>query len=70
MEPVFRHFQDEFDAGRAERPFDQIERALIRKALMATEGNQSQAARLLGITRTTLRKRMEKHKITIRPQVQ
>ena len=42
---------------------------MIRKALTATSGNQSHAARLLGITRTTLRKRMQKYGITIRPQV-
>jgi two-component system nitrogen regulation response regulator GlnG len=41
-----------------------VERELIIQALIETQGNQVQAAKLLGITRATLRKRVEKHKIT------
>ena len=37
-----------------------VERELIRLALQKTRGNQIQAASLLGITRATLRKRVEK----------
>ena len=37
-----------------------IERALVIEALRATDNNQVQAARLLGVTRATLRKRIEK----------
>jgi two-component system nitrogen regulation response regulator GlnG len=40
-----------------------VERELIIHALRETKGNQVQAARLLGITRATLRKRVEKFKI-------
>ena len=40
-----------------------VERELIRRALTETDGNQVQAAKLLGITRATLRKRMEKFSI-------
>ncbi|MEO6182101.1 MAG: sigma-54 dependent transcriptional regulator, partial [Verrucomicrobiota bacterium] len=40
-----------------------IERELIIQALIETNGNQIQAAKLLGITRATLRKRVEKFKI-------
>jgi transcriptional regulator with GAF, ATPase, and Fis domain len=40
-----------------------IERELIISALAETKGNQVQAAKLLGITRATLRKRVEKFKI-------
>jgi two-component system nitrogen regulation response regulator GlnG len=40
-----------------------VERELIIQALRETNGNQVQAARLLGITRATLRKRIEKFKI-------
>jgi two-component system nitrogen regulation response regulator GlnG len=40
-----------------------VERELIIHALSETGGNQVQAARLLGITRATLRKRMEKFQI-------
>ena len=37
-----------------------VERELIVRALAETGGNQVQAAKLLGITRATLRKRLEK----------
>ena len=37
-----------------------VERELIIQALVETKGNQVQAAKLLGITRATLRKRVEK----------
>jgi len=40
-----------------------VERELVVQALLETKGNQVQAARLLGITRATLRKRIEKFKI-------
>jgi len=39
----------------------EVERDLIRAALEKAQGNQSQAARLLGITRQTLLYRLEKH---------
>jgi nitrogen regulation protein NR(I) len=41
-----------------------VERELIIQALTETRGNQVQAARLLGMTRATLRKRVEKFGIT------
>jgi two-component system nitrogen regulation response regulator GlnG len=37
-----------------------VERELVIQALKETEGNQVHAAKLLGITRATLRKRIEK----------
>ncbi|HNQ87048.1 MAG TPA: sigma-54 dependent transcriptional regulator [Verrucomicrobiota bacterium] len=40
-----------------------VERVLVLEALKETRGNQVQAARLLGITRATLRKRMDKFAI-------
>jgi DNA-binding NtrC family response regulator len=39
---------------------EEVERDLVRQALEATEGNQVQAARLLGISRDALRNRMKK----------
>jgi nitrogen regulation protein NR(I) len=40
------------------------ERMLIRRALIQTQGNQVKAAKMLGITRATLRSRIEKFGIT------
>jgi len=37
-----------------------VERALVIEALKVTSNNQVQAAKLLGVTRATLRKRIEK----------
>jgi len=38
-----------------------VEQALIARALEQTQGNQSQAAKLLGITRATLRDKLERY---------
>ena len=46
-----------------------VERALIIRALEETAGNQVQTAKLLGITRATLRKRIEKFGIARRLEV-
>jgi nitrogen regulation protein NR(I) len=46
-----------------------MERELIIRALAETAGNQVQAAKLLGITRATLRKRIEKFGIQRRMEV-
>ena len=46
-----------------------VERELIIRALEETAGNQVQTAKLLGITRATLRKRIEKFGIARRLEV-
>ncbi|MCX7020344.1 MAG: sigma-54 dependent transcriptional regulator [bacterium] len=45
--------------------FDVIESRLVRRALEYCSGNQSHAARFLGITRNTLRKRIKKYGIDL-----
>ena len=47
-----------------------VERELVIHAMLETKGNQVQAAKLLGITRATLRKRLEKFKIKLDLSVQ
>jgi DNA-binding protein Fis len=38
----------------------EVEMALIQESLRQTDGNQTQAARLLGISRPTLKEKIEK----------
>jgi two-component system nitrogen regulation response regulator GlnG len=55
-----------FQWARANKQFKilpAVEKELVILALKDTKGNQVQAAKLLGITRATLRKRIEKFKI-------
>jgi len=52
-----------FNFARSDKQFKLLpaaERELIVRALAETSGNQVQAAKLLGITRATLRKRVDK----------
>jgi two-component system nitrogen regulation response regulator GlnG len=63
---VERHLAQFFDAhkdslpasGVYERVIREVERPLITLALSATQGNQLQAARMLGLNRNTLRKKI------------
>ena len=45
------------------RSFDEIERQILQRALDIADGNVSAAARLLGMTRQTLRYRIEKFEL-------
>ncbi|MHC5049696.1 MAG: AAA-type ATPase lid domain-containing protein, partial [Planctomycetota bacterium] len=49
------------DGAKYEQVHDTFEKALITHVLSLTAGNQVQAARRLGIHRTTLRKLLEKY---------
>ena len=49
-----------FARREKEKLLPAVERELIKRALAETGGNQVQAAKLLGITRATLRKRVDK----------
>ncbi len=44
---------------------DYVEKELIRQALIRYDGNQTRAAKCLGISRDTLRYRIKKHKISL-----
>ena len=48
-------------SGEAGSALDRSERELLVKALAESNHNVSQAARILGISRDTLRYRLEKH---------
>jgi DNA-binding NtrC family response regulator len=49
-----------FWGGDAILPLEEVVRQYLREVLQKTGGNKSQAARLLGITRKTLRERLER----------
>jgi two-component system nitrogen regulation response regulator GlnG len=64
---VDRHLQALFEAhgdrlppdGMYDRVISEVERPLLSLALGATRGNQLRAARLLGLNRNTLRKKIK-----------
>jgi two-component system nitrogen regulation response regulator GlnG len=64
LQPLTRQLFDWAKANSKLKLIPAVERELIIQALLETKGNQVQAAKLLGITRATLRKRIEKFKIT------
>ena len=64
IEPPAVESNDEPRAEMQDMTLDEAESALIRQALKQTGGNVSEAARRLGITRMTLRYRMQKYGIS------
>jgi len=65
---VARDYMDDMDSTDPEnlhRLFiATVEQSLIEEVLQQTTGNQSRAARILGMTRNTLRSKMRTYKIT------
>ena len=43
---------------------DNVEKALFTNVMRRTEGNQTQAADILGINRTTLRSKLKTHRLS------
>lgn len=54
-------------SGLYDRIVMEVERPLLTHALAACNGNQLQAARLLGLNRNTLRKKLQELNIAARP---
>lgn len=54
-------------SGLYDRIIQEVERPLITHALAACRGNQLQAAKLLGVNRNTLRKKLQDLDIKARP---
>jgi Fis family transcriptional regulator len=78
--PLNQHVAESLDAyfkaldGHApsqlyELILNQVEPPLLRATLNYCEGNQSQAADMLGLNRATLRKKLRQHGIKVRSQL-
>lgn len=68
-------FQQQKDAqveldGLHKLVLEQVEKPLIELALSAHNGNQVKTARLLGINRNTLKKKIDTYKIRVRNTLQ
>jgi len=49
--------------GIYQRIIDETEIGMLQAVMQFTKGNQSKTAQLLGITRSTLRQRLNRHKL-------
>jgi DNA-binding NtrC family response regulator len=61
--PIFTDILRLWGKGLRSNLLEKIEKFLVQKALAETKGNQVQAAKLLGISRNTLRHRIEKYRL-------
>jgi transcriptional regulator with PAS, ATPase and Fis domain len=64
FDPFFTEILRFWGTGLHPNLLDKIEKFLVRKALTETKGNQVQAAKLLGISRNTLRNRIDKYHLS------
>nr|VFK38091.1 MAG: Fis family transcriptional regulator, factor for inversion stimulation protein [Candidatus Kentron sp. TC] len=64
VEVYFLHLDGHMPSGLYKMVLDEVEVPLLEVVLRQARGNYSHAADLLGINRTTLRKKLKRHKIT------
>ena len=62
IETYFKDLEGEPTHGVYSMVVESVEKTLIEEILKRTEGNQSEAAEMLGINRNTLRTKMKKFK--------
>ncbi len=67
LPPAFRRGEPEVEeaVGSASRRLSDIEAAHLRKALAETRGNKARAARILGLSRWALQRKLQKHRISM-----
>lgn len=63
LEHYFKQLDGTHPANLYELVFEEVERPLLEIVLRFTEGNQSKAAEHLGISRGTLRKKLQHYKL-------
>ena len=63
LEHYFKQLDGTHPANLYELVFEEVELPLLQIVMNFTEGNQSKAAELLGISRGTLRKKLKQYKL-------
>lgn len=63
LDEYFKRLDGEPPTGVYDMVIGHVERALLVSIMARTEGNQTQAADMLGMNRTTLRAKLAKHKL-------
>ena len=63
LDEYFKRLDGETPTGIYDMVIGHVERALIESIMMRADGNQTQAADMLGLNRTTLRSKLVKYKI-------
>ncbi|RMD80562.1 MAG: Fis family transcriptional regulator [Gammaproteobacteria bacterium] len=61
LERYFRDLDGHSPGNLYQLVMDEVERPLLQAAMAHAGGNQTRAARLLGINRATLRKKLDRH---------
>jgi len=67
LPPAFRQGEPDVEesVGGASRRLSDIEATHLRKALAETRGNKARAARILGLSRWALQRKLQKHRISM-----
>jgi len=63
LDEYFRKLDGEAPHGIYDMVIDHVERALLASVLARVDGNQTQAAEMLGLNRSTLRAKLTRYKI-------
>jgi len=63
LNEYFHHLDGEEPDDIYRMVIDNVEKALLANVMQRTDGNQTQAAEMLGINRTTLRSKLKAHRL-------
>jgi Fis family transcriptional regulator len=63
LDEYFKRLDGETPTGVYDMVIDHVERALLASIMERAEGNQTQAADILGLNRNTLRAKLVKYKL-------
>lgn len=63
LKSYFKHLGDQEASGLYQMAMSEVEEPLLATVMQHTGGNQTRAARVLGISRSTLRKKLAQHNL-------